>query len=590
MNLKNQKNRCFLIPLFLVAFTFVGCKIIPDKVQVRGWTILSDSYDDALVTIEAAHEYEINHLQLSHNLVMDLCELKKPDKRNIVKKLVDEAHTAGISEVVVWDHALYGLEYYPQQFKTGPNETLDLDNQEFWNWFKQDYREMMKLVPEVDGLVLTFIETGARAEKQHSLKLKTNAEKLAAVVDAVASVVIDELGKKLYIRTFAYTDAEYENTIGCIAHIKNQKIILMMKETPHDFFLTHPNDKYAGTIKRPTIIEFDCGNEFNGQGIIANTWADYILKRWSNFQRRPNIIGYTARTDRYGDTRIVGHPSEILLFALKRYVEDTTLNADNISEEFIHKKYGEKAVQFVKPAFDLSFEIVSSVLYTLGTNVANHSKLNFDPYGSSYGRHVSGKWIHPPMVYVAHGVNRQFHYWYEVIDHLAPARLKNADGPIKTEAPFVISNQWVTPEEKMDSTYYRYVLREKAHGVKLANQALNYIKDAEPYMRAEDYTDLFETFNRTLLTTQLYEAVSRAYWGYRIYARGELFQTPELNASIRKGLDDILVIAHQIKNYPHQYPVGQWNWKEDADMALQYYNQIAVSGWKEYGGVVFKDL
>lgn len=80
--------------------------------------------------------------------------------------------------------------------------------------------------------------------------------------------------KQLYIRTFAYTDAEYRNTIGCIEHIKSNKIILMMKETPHDFFLTHPNDRYAGTINRPTIMEFDTGNEFNGQGIIANTWHD----------------------------------------------------------------------------------------------------------------------------------------------------------------------------------------------------------------------------------------------------------------------------------------------------------------------------
>ena len=49
------------------------------------------------------------------------------------------------------------------------------------------------------------------------------------------------------------------------------EIRLMMKETPHDFFLTHPNDFFAGRIARPTIIEFDITGEFNGQGIIANT-------------------------------------------------------------------------------------------------------------------------------------------------------------------------------------------------------------------------------------------------------------------------------------------------------------------------------
>lgn len=578
-----------LLNILLSLVCGFGMLSAQSRVDVKGWTILSDSYEDELATIEAAPAYEINHLQLSHKLVMDLREMKNSGKREVVSKLVNYAHKKGVKEVVLWDHALYGLDYYPKQFKSGPGGTIDLDNPGFWSWFKADYREMMKLVPEADGLVLTFIETGARAEKQHSLKLKTNEEKLAAVVDAVASVVCDELDKKLYIRTFAYTDAEYSNTIGCLEHIKSQKVVLMMKETPHDFFLTHPNDKYAGTINRPTIMEFDCGNEFNGQGIIANTWPQYILKRWVDFLRRPNIIGYTARTDRYGDTRIVGHTSEILLYALKRYTEDTTLNAGHISEEFISKRYGEKAVPYVKPAFDLSFEIVSSVLYTLGTNVANHSKLNFDPYPSSYARHVSGKWINPPVVYVAHDVNRTFHYWKDVIDHLAPARLKTFDGSIKTEAPFVISNQWVTPEEKMDTSFYRYILAEKTYGVKLAAQALNYIKEAETHLSPADYMDLYQTFERTLLTAQLYESVSRAYWGYRIYARGKQFQTPELKASIRKGLNETLLLADRIKTYPHKYPIGQWNWKEDADMALQYHNQIAVTGWKEYGGVVFKD-
>ena len=74
-----------------------------------------------------------------------------------------------------------------------------MDNPAFWEWFKQDYRGMLDLIPEIDGLVLTFIETGAYAEKQYSNLLKTNEEKLAAVVDAVADVVINDLVKKLYI-------------------------------------------------------------------------------------------------------------------------------------------------------------------------------------------------------------------------------------------------------------------------------------------------------------------------------------------------------------------------------------------------------
>ncbi len=51
--------------------------------------------------------------------------------------------------------------------------------------------------------------------------------------------------------------------------------MMMMQETPHDFFPTHPDDFLAGTIARPTIVAFDVGAEFNGQGLIANTWREY---------------------------------------------------------------------------------------------------------------------------------------------------------------------------------------------------------------------------------------------------------------------------------------------------------------------------
>ena len=359
-----------LLLFFLIISMVTNCFLYSQNVQIRGWNILSDYYEDDIVTINAAASYNINHLQLSHDLVMDLQEVRDPERQKLVNSLILKAHNAGIKEVVAWDHALYNLKYYPDEYKTGPGGTINLDNPAFWNWFRQDYRNMLKLIPEIDGIVLTFIETGARAENQYSEKLKTGAEKLAAVVDAVAEVICEEQGKKLYIRTFAYTDAEYMNTIGCIGHIKSNKIILMMKETPHDFFLTHPNDKYAGTINRPTIMEFDAGNEFNGQGVVANTWPEYIIRRWSELIQRPNVIGYVARTDRYRNTRLVGTPNEILLYTLKRYSEDQKVTASQMYDEFIALKYGKKAVRFLKPAFQKAYDIVTSSFYTLGTNIA----------------------------------------------------------------------------------------------------------------------------------------------------------------------------------------------------------------------------
>ena len=157
---------------------------------MRGWTILSDREPDDLAVIAAAPAYRIDHLELSHQVVMDLNEVRDDRKRTLVNRLIDSAHAAGIREVVVWDHALYELAYYPARFRTGPGGTLDLDDPAFWTWLKQDYRDMLDRVPAADGVVLTFIETGARAERQQSRVMTTPQEKLAAVVNAVAEVVI----------------------------------------------------------------------------------------------------------------------------------------------------------------------------------------------------------------------------------------------------------------------------------------------------------------------------------------------------------------------------------------------------------------
>ncbi|HAZ03403.1 MAG: hypothetical protein A2W90_00095 [Bacteroidetes bacterium GWF2_42_66] len=549
-----------------------------NDIPIKGWIILSDSYKEALVTISKARDYNINHLELSHKLIMNLREVREPEKRRMINKLVKKAHSAGITEVLLWDHALYDLDYYPDKFKTGPGGTIDLDNPVFWEWVKNDYREMLNLVPDIQGIVLTFIETGARAEDQYSEKLKNNQEKLAAVVNAVASVVIGERGLNMYARTFSYTHKEYDNIVGAVKLFAYPEIRLMMKETPHDFFLTHPNDFFAGTINRPTIIEFDCGAEFNGQGIVANTWPEYMLGRWSDFLHRDHITGYAARTDRYGNTTIIGRPSEINLYALNRYLDDRNITAENIYDEFITSKYNANALPFVKAAFKNAFDIATSVFYTLGTSTANHSSLNYDSYASHWARHVSGKWFDPPVVFVKHGVNHEFHYWKDVVNRLAPVWAK-AGGTQWDEVPWVLENGWITPGEMMNEDYLNYIKTEKEYGITLTRESLSMVEKAKPFLTQAQYQDLHHYFNRTLLTAQLHKATATAYFGYRIYARGKNFRTETLRKNMNESLSEIKKVANLIKEYPEKPASGNWDWSADAERALKYYDWITHGTW-----------
>ena len=247
---------------------------------VRGWTILSDSEVDDLAVIAAAPSYRINHLQLSHEIVMDLSEVRDEKKRALVNRLTDAAHAAGHPRGrALGPRAVRALVLSRASSAPAPNGTIDLDNPAFWAWLKDDYRDMLDRVPEVDGIVLTFIETGARAERQHSREAEDAAGE-AGRGGQRGGRRGDRRAQAQPLRAYVLVHARgVRNDHRRDQAVQAPDVRLMMKETPHDFFLTHPNDRYAGTIARPTLIEFDAAGEFNGQGLIAITWPEYMLGR-----------------------------------------------------------------------------------------------------------------------------------------------------------------------------------------------------------------------------------------------------------------------------------------------------------------------
>jgi hypothetical protein len=360
-------------------------------------------------------------------------------------------------------------------------------------------------------------------------------------------------------------------------------IRVMAKATPHDFFLTHPNDRWVQTINRPTIIEFDTTGEYNGQGKIAGAWPEEHVNRWRYYERLPNVIGYTARTDRYGESRIVGTPTELNLYALYRATASRHVSVEQIYWEYTILTYGLFAAPRVRSALGRSFDIVTSSLYTLGSNTANHSRLDYDPYCSSYHRSVSGKWLDVPEVTVGHDVNRRFHYWIDVANHLAPPHCKT-DGILRREAGYVLDNNWVTLGNHMQQPYLDYVIAEKNWSVRQAEASLADIERARRHLREPQYQQLKAYFERTLLTVRLHRAVSKAYFGYRIWVRDPSLQTPTLQQTIWDGLREAQAVAAQVRAYPQPAASGEWNWVIDAAQADLYYNRIA-NGWDRYGNI-----
>lgn len=586
-----MKNIIFIL---FITISFISCNT-EEKIQtehyqqIKGWNILSDVEELAQKTINAGADslYEINHLQLSHHIMHFLREVEDPEKLQLVNTLTKQAHEKGIKEVLVWDHALYKLGYYPAKFRTGKDSTIHLDNPDFWAWLKDDYRKMLDKVPEIDGIVLTFIETGAHVEDQYSEKLKTEEEKLAALVDSVADVIVKERGLNLYIRTFAYTKEEYAPLLKCIDLIKNPDIIVMVKEVPHDFFLTHPVARLVEKIKRPVLIEFDCGHEYNGQSIIVNTFVEKITERWKYFVKQKNVIGYVARTDRYHTTSIINRSSEILLYALNRISQDTSIAVDTIYNEFIALKYGKKAIPHIKPVFKNGYNIITSTFYTLGLNTTYHSRLNYN-YRSIYSRHVSAKWLDTPVFYLEHGINKKFDYWKDVVNTLAPARQKAENSLLHQEVPHVIDDKLVKQGDLMNEEYLKYIITEKDYGIKLAEKSLTQIEAAKSVLKPHDYEELYTTFERTVSCGKLRRGTAKAYYSYRIYAQNPKKVSDFVRKTFQEGIDEMMDMIVHIRAYPEDIPYGQFNLRNDTKNAATLINLMTIEGWDEFGGVVFE--
>ncbi len=565
----------FSIPFLLILGACTGKKPKQDQQTIKGWNILTNHDTMAARVIKKAKAYDINHLQLSHSIVMDLKNVKNPEVAKKTNYLTRKAHEAGIEEVTVWDHSLYRLDYYPDKFKTGPNGTINLDNNKFWQWIKNDYRGMLDKIPGIDGIILTFIETGAHVEDQYSEKLKTEEAKLSAMVDTLASVIIDERGLKLYVRTFIYTRAELNSLLKAVNMISNPKVQVMTKETPHDFFLTHPVSSFVKDIKSPTIIEFDAAHEYNGQGIIASIFPETHLKRWQYYAKLPNVIGYVARTDRWNNTSIINNPAEINLFALKKAVENQNIHPDSIYNTFIANNYGKACIKYLNPAFKLAPEIILSSLYTLGLALNTHSRLDIENE-SAYQRHVSGKWLVNQNIHLARGIDTTLHYWKEIVNHLSPAWNKGKESnQLAVESHWVLDSGWLEPVEKMNQDYLALIAKEKSYSVKKAKEALALVKKAESCATNKAMFDTtLHVFERTLMTAELYKAVANAYFGYRVYARGKQYQTPDVKNTLETGLNNLTRIIGKMMDYPYTGPEGQYVWREDAYRAMQFYIDV----------------
>lgn len=577
---------------------------LPPDVPVRGWEILSDSEAGDLQVIAAAPAYGINQIHLSEKISPRLAVLRDtPKLLALTNRMIDAAHAAGIQEVTIWEKSSYPTTYYPEKFRTGPGGTLDLDNPELWEWMKADYRKLLDLVPNADAMVLGYMSTDGMIMNQHSTKM-TAAQKLATLVNTIASVVIGERHMAMYARIYPNDRADNPH-VGEMVDLFMPEVRLLTKQTPYDYFLTSPNCAQIGLLNRPTVVELVPDPEFAGQGNVSDTWVEATLANWRSLSTLPHVVGYSIRTDRKLESRLIGKPGEIDLLAMKRITDDPDVTAEQVYKEFITAHYGAAAIPEVEAAFKLSFDITTCTYYTLGTVLGDHTQLDLE-YAPAYYGFTTARWINPPVLYVRHGVNREFHLWRDVIDHLAPPFVKDPHymtdfvkpneqiagslgleplgGPNGHPSDSVAAmRRWTHPGEGMDEEFLRDIVTEKNYGVRLAQEAVKHIENARGVLKPADYDQLYNYQYTTLLTARMWRAATVAYFGFRTWSRGGEYQSQYVHDAVQNALAEIKEVAPMVRNCPVKPSPADYDWPKMADNAEALFKKIVDDGWPAEG-------
>lgn len=455
----------FLIACLLL---IAGCSVLEAKpLAMRVWQFQDYNMDHIKRLIEMAASQNVNRIQLSHEIVMDVEEpLGNPQLVKDINTICGWAHAKNI-KVDMWTHELNGV---PRDLmKDGK---VNLDDPELWDFIAGKYDRFFKLCPDVDGLVLTMQETAQSIYHDDKVASSISPEKrVAKLIDDMATVC-KRFGKDFFVRTFSYEPQELKYILGGLAECKSD-VIVMSKCVPHDWQPFYPYNPAIGSVGgKRQIVEFDLGHEFTGLSTIPYICIDYV-KRHLDYDISKGVIGAVFRIERL-KWRAVDTPNQAVIDVSTKLLLDPSADPHKLYKQWLAERYPKEAVPHLYSAFMRTPEIVEKGLFVLGFWVTNHSRLPSYDYAlkSLYGR-TTAKWdpSTKPTEQLLHNPTRE------------------------TLAK---------------------ITTEKNEALKQADAAIKDIEKAKPYLDQKDYGYLVDLFRRERAMVVVWKAAMEVFFGINI--------------------------------------------------------------------------
>lgn len=262
-------------------------------------------------------------------------------RRAFLKRVLHEASERNI-DVYIENKELYFpdiiLEFYPFLIKNGKI----CANDAFWFEFTEvKYKEFFEEFPEVAGI----ITAPATGESRISIKSNrctceicrtTPKEEWFRKLLASMYKPIHAAGKKLVVRDFVF-DPQAHKEISKVMEELPEDVIISLKNTPHDYYPTFPENPRIGNVGRhKQWVEFDAMGQYFGWGIgIADLFRDYATRL--RHAKEKGADGVIIRTDweSLDGHSAFGTLNLVNLYSMGRLSNDYMCDASVVYDRFL---------------------------------------------------------------------------------------------------------------------------------------------------------------------------------------------------------------------------------------------------------------
>lgn len=317
-------------------------------------------------------------IQISHHVCHDVDDLlDHPERAQRVRELVAGYRAAGL-RVWCWTH----------EFRLPPRSSvqagrLDFDDPAIWRHLEEKYRRFLtSVLPEIDGLVLTFAETDFPVYQDEFIVGGGSAALRTARLANALHAICQRHGKRLAIRDFVYRRHEVEAMADALARCHDD-IAIMTKCVPHDWHPFYPLNPLLGRVgAKEQWIEFDFGHEYEGQHLYPYAEVEANLDRLRHAHAR-GVRTLVVRLDRAvqfrGRSALHSPWGRLELLTVQRFAENPRVEAEAIWHEWERSEFP-GARRLVEQAT----QAVQQMLFPHEFWYADHSRLPTWDYAATH--------------------------------------------------------------------------------------------------------------------------------------------------------------------------------------------------------------